>query len=147
MIGRKRSRHASDRFLRRQTATALRLDREIDEHDAVLFDDTDQQNDADQRDQAEIKAEHHQCHKRAEAGGGQGREDRQRVDIALIEYAQDDVDDDDRCGDETGLTGQRHLERLRVALEIADQSRRCADLRLGILDRSWPDPARHRMRG
>src|SRR5271154_2637202 len=32
-------------------------------------------------------------------GRRQGREDRQRVDVALIEYAQDDVDDDDRCGD------------------------------------------------
>src|SRR6266404_6401527 len=30
-----------------QTATALRLDREIDQHDAVLFDDADQQDDAD----------------------------------------------------------------------------------------------------
>jgi hypothetical protein len=40
----------ADRVPRRKTTIALRLDREIDEHDAVLFDDADQQNDADQSD-------------------------------------------------------------------------------------------------
>ena len=39
-----------DRAHRRETAIALRLDREIDEHDTVLFDDADQKNDADQSD-------------------------------------------------------------------------------------------------
>jgi hypothetical protein len=63
----------------------------------------------------------------------QRREDRQGMDVALIEHAQDDVDDDDRRGDEIGLAGQRRLECLGVALEIADQGRRRAELRLGIL--------------
>jgi hypothetical protein len=136
MIGRKRSRHASRiASTRRQTAIALRVNREVNEHDAVLFDDADQQNDADQRDQAEIKAERHQCREGAEPCRRQGREDRQRMDVALIEHAQDDVDDDDRGGDEKRLAGQRGLEGLRVALEIADQGGRRADLRLGVLDR------------
>jgi len=33
---------------------ALGRDGEVDHHDAVLLDDADQQNDADQRDQAEV---------------------------------------------------------------------------------------------
>jgi hypothetical protein len=122
MIGRKRSRHASR--IASCGARPLRFDREVNEHNAVLFDDADQQNDADQRDQAEIKAEYHQRHERAEACRRQSREDRQRMDITLIEHAQDDVDDDDRSGDEKRLAGQRRLECLRIPLEIADQGRR-----------------------
>ena len=64
-----------------------------------FLDDADQQNDADQHDQAEIKAEHHQCRERAEACRRKRRQDRQRMDVALIEHAQDDVDNDDRRGD------------------------------------------------
>jgi hypothetical protein len=104
------------RLWARETAITLPLDREIDEHDAVLLDDADQQNDADQRDQAEIKAERHQCHERAETRRRQGRQDRQRMNVALIEHAQDDADDDDRRRDEIKLAGQRRLECLRVAL-------------------------------
>jgi len=40
----------------------LGRDREVDHHDAVLLDDADQQNDADQGDQAEVVAESHQDH-------------------------------------------------------------------------------------
>jgi hypothetical protein len=67
-------------------------------------------------DQAEIKPERHQCHERAETSRRQGRKDRQRMGLALIEHAQDDVDDDDSRGDEIRLAGQRRLEYLRVAL-------------------------------
>ena len=51
---------------------ALGRDREVDHHDAVLLDDADQQNDADQGDQAEVESEHHQDGERADAGRGQG---------------------------------------------------------------------------
>ena len=38
---------------------SFRLKREVDHHDRILFDDTNQQNDADERDQAEIVIEQH----------------------------------------------------------------------------------------
>ena len=50
-IGRKRSRAGLvDGPLRREAALALGLEREVDQHDAVLLDDADQQDDADEGD-------------------------------------------------------------------------------------------------
>ena len=43
-----------DGALRRHPALALRFEREIDQHDAILLDDADQQNDADEGDQRKI---------------------------------------------------------------------------------------------
>ena len=84
---------------------ALGHDGEVDQHDAVLLHDADEQNDADQRDQAEIEAEQHQCRERTDAGRGQRGEDRDRVDVALVENAEDEVDDD-QCRDDQ----ERHRE-------------------------------------
>src|ERR1019366_10820362 len=72
------------------------VDREIDHHDRVLLDDSDQQKDADQRDQAELQAEHHEGEDRAHAGRGQRRQDGERVGVALIEDSEDQVDSYDR---------------------------------------------------
>ena len=61
MIGRKRS-SAALRIASSvdRCSVALGDEREVDEHDAVLLDDADQQDDADHGDQAEIEAEQHQ---------------------------------------------------------------------------------------
>jgi hypothetical protein len=40
------------------------------------------------------------------------------MDVAFIEHAEDDVDDDDRGGDEKRLTGQRLLDCLRSPLKL-----------------------------
>ena len=55
------------------------------------------------------------------------------MDEALVEHAEDDVDDDERRGDQRRLARQRRLERLGVALEGGDDRGRHADLarRLG----------------
>ena len=97
MIGRKRS-SAARRIgvIRRQVFVPLGDDGEIDEHDAVLLHDTDEQDDADQRDQAEIEMEQHQRRERPYAGRRQGREDRDRVDVAFIQDAEDQIDDNQR---------------------------------------------------
>ena len=50
-----------DRFLGRLAMLALVLQRKVDHHDRVLLHDADQQNDADQRDHAEIIRGSHQC--------------------------------------------------------------------------------------
>ena len=107
---------------------------EIDQHDAVLLDDADQQDDADDRDHAEIEMNRHQQQQRAEAGRRQGRDDGDRVDQALVEHAEDEVDDEERRGDEDRRARQRRAERLGVALEAGLQRQRLAQLFFDLLD-------------
>ena len=109
---------------------ALGVDGEVHHHDTVLLDDADQQDDADHGDQAEIVAEQHQRRDRAGTGRGQRRQDRQRVDVALVEDAEDQVDDEQRREDQHRHGLQRLLECLGVALEGADQRRRHLHLAL-----------------
>ena len=116
-IGRKRSRQACRiASTRRHALDALGLEREVDHHDGVLLDDADQQDDADDGDDVEIVAEHQQGQQRADAGRGQGRENGDRMDEALVEHAQHDIHGDDRRRDQQQLIGQRGLEGRRRAL-------------------------------
>ena len=104
MIGRKRSRQAwRIDGLGRQVLLALGLEREVHHHDAVLLDDADQQDDADQRDDRQIEVKHQQHQQRPDAGRGQRREDGQRMDVALVEHSQNDVDHDQRREDQVRL--------------------------------------------
>ena len=109
--------------LRRQTLLALGGEREVDHHDRVLLHDAHEQDDADQRHDGEIVAADHQGEERADAGRGQGRENGQRVDEALVEDAQHDVDRDHGREHEPRLAGQRLIELGRLAREAADQGR------------------------
>ena len=131
MIGRKRSRHGLvDRLARAEPSAALGVEREVDHHDRVLLDDADQQDDADQRDDAELDVEQHQRQHRADPGRRQGRQDRDRVDVALVEHAEHDVDGEQRRADQDRLVGERLLKRLRGAREAAvDRSPARAELR------------------
>ena len=61
---------------------------------------------------------------RAEAGEGQRREDRERVDEALVEDAEHDVDDEDRHEEQPSEPLYGALERLRRALEAGLDGRR-----------------------
>ena len=83
----------------------------------------------------EIVAGDHQRQQRADAGRRQRREDRDRMDEALVEHAQHDIDGDDRGQDQEQLVGQRRLERQRRALEAGDDAERLADVDLRLLDR------------
>ena len=96
---------------------ALGRDREIDHHDAVLLDDADQEDDADQGDQAEVETERHQDRERADAGRRQRRENGERMDVAFVENAEDQVDHDQRRQDQQRNGAERLLESLRGALE------------------------------
>ena len=78
----------------------LDLHGKIDQHDAVLLDDADEQYDADEGDHGQVVVHRHQQQQRAEAGRRQGRDDGDRVDHALVEHAEDEVDDEQRGGDE-----------------------------------------------
>ena len=79
---------------------------------------------ADEGDEAEFVAEQHEGCERAKTRRRQRRQDGQRVDEALIEHAEDQIDADERGENEQRHAGQRILERLRVALEGRRQTRR-----------------------
>ena len=107
MMGRKRSRQAwRIGVVRRQMLLALGLDGEVDHHDAVLLHDADQQNDADQRDDRQIEVKYQQHQQRADARRGQRRENRQRMNVAFIEHAENDVHGHQRRENQVGLALQ-----------------------------------------
>ena len=56
-----------------------------------------------------------QRQQRADAGRRQRRQNGDRVDVALVEHAEQDVDGGDRGQDQDRLVGQRLLEQLRRA--------------------------------
>ena len=76
-----------------------------------------------------------QRQERADAGRGERREDRHRVDVALVEHAEDDVDGDERGRDEQPLARQRVLEGLGGAREARDHARREHHVALRGVDR------------
>ena len=84
------------------------------------------------RDDAEVVAGEHQREQRADAGRRQRRQDRDRMDVALVEHAEHDVHRDDRGEDQQQLVGERRAERQRRALEArsarwpAGRARCCA---------------------
>ena len=94
----------------------------------------------------EVVSRDQQREQRADAGRGQGREDGDRVDEALIEHAEHDVDGDDGGEDQQQLIGQRRLEGRRRALEGRDDACRQADLAARPAGSRRP-PRRARRRG
>ena len=76
----------------------------------------------------------HEHDQGADAGRGYRRENGDRMDRALIEHAEDQVDHDQRRADQNGRARQRGLEGLRIALKIRGQRGRAAELSFGILD-------------
>ena len=71
---------------------ALARDGEIDQHDAVLLHDADQEDDPDDADHRQIELAGPQGDERADARRRQRREDRQRVDVALVKHAENHID-------------------------------------------------------
>ena len=95
-----------DGLLRRHAVVALRFQGEVDEQDAVLLDDADQQHHTDQPHDAEVLThgpEQNQC---TQACRRQGRDDGQRVDEALVEHTKDDVHRHQRGEDQPRLARQ-----------------------------------------
>ena len=75
---------------------------------------------------------------RADAGRRQAGENRDRVDVALVEHAEQDVDRQHRGEQQRALAGQRLLEQLRVAGEVGDDVAGQVDAaleRVDVLDR------------
>src|ERR1700733_6778112 len=96
--------------LARTTAPALRSERKIDHHDSVLLHDADEQQDADGGDDRELGIEQPQRQRRADAGREQRRENGERMDQALVEDAEHDIDRDERCAEQKRHARLRLLE-------------------------------------
>ena len=79
-------------------------------------------------------AREHEGEQRADAGRRQRREDGDRMDIALIEDAEDDVDGEQRRENEDGLARQRLAEGLRRARETGADPGRQAHFRFHFGD-------------
>ena len=124
-----------NRISRRLALIALRIERKVDHHDRVFLDDADQQNDADQANYPQVDAAEHQGHQRADAGRGQRRENRDRMNVALVQHAQHDVHGHERGEDQQRLVGQRGLKGFGRALEIGLNARRQAELVFGLRNR------------
>src|SRR5207253_4881923 len=75
-------------FFGRKLLLALGVEGEIDHHDGVLLDDTDEQNDADESDQGKIVADNDQSEQGAHAGGGQRRKNSDGMDVTFVENAK-----------------------------------------------------------
>ena len=95
-----------NRLRRGKAATALSFQRKVDHHDGIFLDEADEQDDADQTDDAEFGVTDHQRQHRANAGRWQRRKYRDRMDVALVEYPEHDVDRDQRRQDQIGLVPQ-----------------------------------------
>src|SRR5208282_6867649 len=100
------------------SVVALRIQREIDHHDAVLFDNADQKHETDDGNDAEILAEKDQCEKSPDTGGWKRGKNRDRMDEALVQDAEDDVDGDKSGEDEQRHVGERVAKGCGSALEI-----------------------------
>src|SRR5579863_8962496 len=70
----------------------FRFEGEVDHHDGVLLDDTDQKNDAYKSNDIEIFLKQNQGGDGADTGGRKRRENRDGVDVAFVQNAQYDVD-------------------------------------------------------
>ena len=113
---------------------ALRLQREVHDHDAVLLHNADQQDDADDGDHAQILAEEHERQQRAHAGRRQRGENGDGVNEALVENAEHDVDGDQRGQNQQRFIGERIVERCRGALEVGLQAGREVEILGHLVD-------------
>ncbi len=113
-----------DRFGRRHAELALGVEREVDLHDRVLLDDPDQHDQADKGIDIQLVAESPERDERAQARRRQTRKNRDRVDVALVQRAQDDVDHADRDEEQQPEVLRGLLEHLGRALEGDGHGRR-----------------------
>ena len=97
---------------------AFGFEGEVDHHDGVLLDDSDEQNDADEGDDRKIDVEDEQGEDSADASGREGRENRDGVDVAFVQHAENDVDDDQCRKDEDGLIGDRGFTEAEAVADL-----------------------------
>jgi len=113
-----------------------------------------EENDADQGDDAEFSTEHQQCQHRTDTRRRQRRQDRDRMDVALIQDAKHDVDSDERGRESNTARWRSTAGMLARCLKVAvDRGRdanpihRIADGSHGVAEgRARREVKRHRRR-
>ena len=113
------------------------LQGEVDHHDGVLLYDSYKEKDANQRHDAEIGSSDEQCKDRADSGGRKRGENRERMNQALIQNAQHDVDGDESGKDEVWLVLERILKGLRGALESGVNGGGHSHVALSLFERGY----------
>jgi hypothetical protein len=112
----------------------LGFEGEVDHHNCILFHDADQQDDSDERYHGEIVAGKLQSQNRAYAGGRQRGENRDGMNVALIQYSQNDINRDNGGENQERLTRKRILKRRRCSLKCRVDAGRQLDILLGLFD-------------
>ena len=103
----------------RFSVVSLRVESEVDHHDGVLFDDADEHEQADEAVDIQFLSEQRQRQQRAKAGGRQTGKNRERMDEAFVENAEDDVDDEHGHEQKQAEISQTKTERLGPFPETA----------------------------
>ena len=106
-----------DRIGRVQAPLPFSFQGEVDHHDAVLFHDADEQDDADNCHHAQILVKQNEREQRAHAGRRQGGKDGDGVDEAFVEHTEHDVDRDQGSQNQQGFVRQGILKSGGGSLE------------------------------
>ncbi len=108
--------------------------REVDHHNAVLFHDANEQDDAYQCDDAEFGSANQEGENRANTCGRQSGKNRERMDIALVKNTQHDINGYERGQNQYWLVAQRCLERCCAALKRGLNAERHSNFLLRFFD-------------
>ena len=100
------------------------MEREVDNHDAVLLHDAHEQEQADDGVKRERGAEKPERHQSAHDRREESRKHGNRMHIALVENAEDDIHDEDRGDDEERQRLEELLQDEAFALQLAFDRRR-----------------------
>src|ERR1035437_6310129 len=123
-----------DGFLRPFPFLALRFQRKVDHHDGVLLHNADQKYDPDQRNDIQIFLEQNQGQQRAHPRRWQRGKNRDGVDKALIQHAQNQVHRDAGRQDQDQFVGQPRFKRAGRPLEAGFDAGRHAQVVGNLLD-------------
>src|SRR5258708_38569332 len=115
---------------------AFAFKREIDEHDAVLFDNTDQPNNTNEGDQGELGSGDPQCKQGSESGGRQSRDDGDGMGETLIEDAKHNIYGEKRRQQYDWLGSDTLRKILDIPSKFGMQRVRQVEVRNSFLDRS-----------
>ena len=95
-----------DGIERRLPFLALGLESEVNHHDGVFLHNTNEENDADERNDAELHVKEEESKDGAHARGRKRGENGDGVNIAFVEDAENDVNGDESSQDEDRFVGE-----------------------------------------
>ena len=123
-----------DCVLREHAVIAFGVEREVDDHDAVLLHDANEQDNADDGDHIQVLVEEPEREQRADTCGGKGGEDCDGMNEALVEDAQHDIDSHQRGEDKPCFISPDGLVGSSSSFEAAVDTGRHLQPLFGLLD-------------